>query len=233
MICGAYGLGNAGDEAILKAILQEVRAVMPDAEITVLSRNPGETATARNIRALHMFDLPRIWKVLRNTRLYINGGGNLIQDVTSRRSLWYYLYTLYAAKKRGCRVLMYGCGIGPVNHPQDVKLTRFVLNRYVDAITLREPDSLEELRAMGVTKPEITLAADPALILRPAPRERTEEVFRRADIPLEGRYICFALRHWPGFEEKAPLFGAAARFAYETYGLTPVFTALPPILWIL
>ena len=27
VICGSYGLGNAGDESILKAILQEVRTV--------------------------------------------------------------------------------------------------------------------------------------------------------------------------------------------------------------
>ena len=35
-----------------------------------------------------------------------------------------------------------------------------------------------------------------------------------------------ALRQWKGFEERAPLFGAAARYAYDTYGLTPVFTAV-------
>ncbi len=226
LICGAYGLGNAGDEAILTAILQQVRSVAPDAEITVLSRDPRETAQQYHVRALYMFDLPGIWRVLRRTKLYINGGGSLIQDATSRRSLWYYLYTLYAAKRRGCRVLMYGCGIGPVTYPQDVRLTRRVLNRYVDTITLRESDSLRELEAMGVTKPEIILSADPALTLHRAPEEETDAVLQRAGIPPRGQYICFALRHWKGYDQKAPLFGAAARYAYETYGLTPVFTAI-------
>ena len=56
VICGSYGLGNAGDESILKAILQEVRTVAPAEEITVLSRNPEETKLCHGVRSLHMFD---------------------------------------------------------------------------------------------------------------------------------------------------------------------------------
>ena len=56
---------------------------------------------------------------------------------------------------------------------------------------------------------------------------KTDSVLLRAGIPPRGeRLICFALRPWPGFSEKAPLFGAAARYAWERYGLTPVFTAV-------
>lgn len=51
-------------------------------------------------------------------RCISTAGGSLMQDVTSTRSIWYYCYTLYAAKKRGCKVMMYGCGIGPINRPQ-------------------------------------------------------------------------------------------------------------------
>ena len=79
---------------------------------------------------------------------------------------------------------------------------------------------------MGVTKPEILLTADPALTLRPAGDDVVDSVLLRAGIPPRGRYLCFALRQWPGFAEKAPLFGQAARYAYETYGLTPVFVSV-------
>ena len=226
LICGAYGLGNAGDDAILQAILQQVRTVVPNEDITVLSRNPKETAAAHGVRALYMFDIPGFLRAARQVRLYINGGGNLIQDVTSRRSLWYYLYTLWAAKRRGCKVLMYGCGIGPILHPQDVRLTRKILNGSVDAITLRDPDSLQELRQMGVAKPEILLTADPALCLSPASDAGIDAVLQQAGIPTGGRYIGFALRQWRGFPEKARLFTAAARYAYETHGLTPVFLSV-------
>ena len=226
MICGAYGLGNAGDEAILSAILREVRTVAPDADITVLSRDPLETAARNGVKALYMFDLPGMHRVLKRSRLYINGGGSLIQDATSRRSLWYYLYTLHAAKRCGCQVLMYGCGIGPVKYRGDRRLAKRVLNRCVDTITLRESDSLRELQSLGVTEPEIILSADPALTLRPAPDSEVDEVLERAGIPPHGRYICFALRNWKGYDAKAPVFGAAARYAWERYGLTPVFVAI-------
>ncbi|MBQ9522168.1 MAG: polysaccharide pyruvyl transferase CsaB [Oscillospiraceae bacterium] len=226
LICGAYGLGNAGDEAILSAILREVRTAAPDADITVLSRDPAETAARNGVKALYFFDLPGMHRVLSQTRLYINGGGSLIQDATSRRSLWYYLYTLHAAKRHGCRVLMYGCGIGPVTYRGDRALTRRVLNRCADMITLRESDSLRELEALRVRKPEIILSADPALTLTPAPEAEVDAVLERAGIPPHGKYLCLALRNWKGYAKKASVFGAAARYAWEKYGLTPVFTAI-------
>ena len=131
-----------------------------------------------------------------------------------------------AAKMAGCKVQMYGCGIGPVTRASHRKLAAKVMNRNVDVITLREPDSWEELRAMGVSGPEILLTADPALTLRRASEDQTDSVLLRAGIPAHGRYICFALRRWKGFEQKAGMFAAAARYAWERYGLTPVFTAV-------
>lgn len=226
LICGAYGLGNIGDEAILSAILREMEEIAPGAAITVLSRSPRETAQRHHVQAIHSFDLFRVWKAMEEAKLYVNGGGTLIQNVTSRRSLHYYLHTLRWAKERGCKVLMYGCGIGPVRGERDVEMTRRYLDQYVDAITLREPDSMEELKKMGVTAPSIQLAADPALTLSPAPQEQVDALFTQAGIPADGKYICFALRKWRGFEDKAPLFGKAAQYAYETYGLTPIFAAV-------
>lgn len=226
VICGAYGRGNAGDDAILAAILQEMRGIDPDMPVTVLSKDPKSTRLTYRVRAVHRSNLFAWHQAMKRSKLYINGGGSLIQDVTSRRSLWFYLSNIRTAKRLGNRVQMYGCGIGPVTRESHRKLAAAVLNRHVDVITLREPDSLEELRSMGVTAPRILLTADPALTLRPAPPDETDSVLLRAGIPPHGAYICFALRRWKGFEEKAPLFGAAAAYAYATYGLTPVFVAV-------
>lgn len=226
VICGAYGRGNAGDDAILEAILEEMRSIDPDMPVTVISKNPRATRLSYRVRAVSRVDLPSWLGAMRRAKLYINGGGSLIQDVTSRRSLWFYLMNIRAAKWAGCKVQMYGCGIGPVTRENHRKLAAKTLNRNVDVITLREPDSLAELRSMGVDKPEIRLTADPALTLSPAVEEKTDSVLLRAGIPPRGRYLCFALRPWAGFPEKAPVFGAAARYAWERYGLTPVFTAV-------
>ena len=226
VICGAYGRGNAGDDAILEAILQEMRSIDPDMPVTVLSKDPRSTRLTYRVRAVHRSNFLAWHAAMWSSRLYINGGGSLIQDVTSRRSLWFYLANIRAAKRAGDRVQMYGCGIGPVTRESHRKLAAKIINRNVDVITLREPDSLEELRSMGVTEPEILLTADPALTLRKAPEDQTDSVLLRAGIPPHGNYLCFALRRWKGFDEKAPLFGAAAEYAYRTYGLTPVFVSV-------
>ncbi len=226
VVCGAYGRGNAGDDAILEAILQEMRAIDPDMPVTVLSKDPAATRLAYRVRSIHRSHVLSWRRAMRQSVLYLNGGGSLIQDVTSRRSLWYYLFNIRSAHALGCRVQMYGCGIGPVTRDNHRRMAARTLNRCVDVITLREPDSQAELAAMGVTKPRILLTADPALTLAAAREDETDSVLLRAGIPPHGKHLCFALRRWPGFEEKAPTIRAAAAYAYETYGLTPVFLSV-------
>ena len=225
VLCGAYGLGNAGDEAILKAVLQEVRAFAPGEPVTVLSRDPAQTAALHGVQAIHMFDLPGMLKAMSRARLYLNGGGSLMQDVTSSRSLWYYLFTLSAAKRRGCRVMMYGCGIGPIRSPRNRKRAGKVINENVDVITLRDQASRQELEELGVTRPMIALAADPAVALLPAPPEEAEAILEQAGLrPREGqRYLGVTVRPWPGLEDKLPAFAQAIDHTYEKHGLLPVF----------
>lgn len=226
LICGAYGYGNAGDDAILEAIIREMRGLDPEMPVTVMSRTPKETAERYGVNAIYTFNFPGFLSEMRRSALYINGGGSLIQDVTSRRSLWFYLFTLKAAKRLGCKVIMYGCGIGPVTRPGGRENVRNTLNQYVDVITLREEHSLRELEDFGVTRPEVILACDPAMILEPVPEPEADAELAGRGIDPRGKYICLCLRRWPGFREKAPAFAAAADFAYEKYGLTPVFLSI-------
>ena len=231
ILCGAYGRDNAGDEAILKAILTEMRAIDPDMPLWVMTRKPKFTRLTYRANAVYTFNVPAFCAKMRRCNLYINGGGSLIQDVTSRRSLWFYLYTLSAARRMGCRVMMYGCGIGPVRYPENRKLAARIINRSVDAITLRDSSSREELKSMGVTVPS-TLAADPTVILPSAPGSVADGLLESAGLhPGEGqRYLGITVRPWPGFEAKAPVFAAAADYAYGTYGLIPVFIPIEPKL---
>jgi polysaccharide pyruvyl transferase CsaB len=230
LVCGAYGRGNAGDDAILEAILTELRQIDQDMPIWVLSRSPKATRLTYRVNALYIFSIPKFLRRMGKTVLYINGGGSLMQDVTSRRSLWFYLFTIWCAKRRGNRVLMYGCGIGPVQYPSNRRLTARVLQNSVDAITLRDTHSRTELDDMGITKPEILLSADPTVILPAAEGEVVDGLMECQGLDPHGRYICFSLRPWPGYEEKAPVFGALADYAWEKYGLAPVFLPIEPRL---
>ena len=223
LVCGAYGRGNAGDDAILEAIVTELRQIDPDLPVWVLSRNPKDTRLTYRVNSIYTFAFPKfLWRML-HTKLYINGGGSLMQDVTSYRSLWFYLFTISWAKRLGNRVMMYGCGIGPIRSPANRRRASHILQNSVDAITLRDTHSKDELDDMGVSAPSIVLSADPTVILPPASEQAVDGILESQGIDPKGKYIGFALRPWPGFERKAAVFAAAADYAYETYGLTPIF----------
>lgn len=224
VLCGAYGRGNAGDEAILKAILAELRSLDPNLPICVMTRRPQQTRIAYRTEAIYLFDFLTYRKKMASCKLYINGGGSLIQNVTSRRSLWFYLSTLKTARKLGCKVMMYGCGIGPVNHQTDRRYAGKVINQNVDVITLRDQHSINELRSLGVTVPRIELAADPTVSLPSVSPEHAIEMLRAAGLrPAEQRYLGITVRPWPSFESKTHIIADAARYVYHTYGLIPVF----------
>lgn len=230
VICGAYGRGNAGDDAILLAILTELRSINPDLSFQVFSRNPKETRRTYRVNAFYTF---HFWNALyhfKHAKFFINGGGSLMQDVTSYRSLWFYLWTLAAAKRHGCPVIMYGCGIGPIRSPINRKRAAQVMNHYVDSITLRDPDSLKELEVLGVTEPSIALSADTTVGLPTAASDIIDGILNSLGIPTNGKYVAFILRPWPGFEGRAKDIATAADYVYTQYGLTPVFFPIEPRL---
>lgn len=228
LICGAYGKGNAGDDAILEAILRQMRNIDADMPICVLSHNPRQTRLRYHVGAVHVFNPVAFWPVMRRTKLYLSGGGSLIQDQTSTRSLRYYLLSIQLAKLAGCRVLMYGCGIGPVNVPANRQHAARVINRCVDAITLREDLSAEELKSMGVTEPRVYVTADPALLLQPGSVGAVDGFLLNNNLDPSGNYALFVLRPWKGFERKKQSFVDTANYVNQKYGLTPVFFALEP-----
>ena len=223
VICGAYGHGNAGDEAILKVMIDELTDTEKDMRITVVSKRKRHTKALHAVNAVPRWNLLALRRELRRAKLFISGGGSLIQDVTSRRSLFFYLYTIAMAKKCGCRVQMYGCGIGPINNRWDRRWTASAMDKYVDVITLRDPDSMKLLEKLDVTKPEVIISADPVLNISAKPEAEADRFLEQCGIDPEGSYVCVSLRPWPGFSEKRMDIAEALRYCHEKYGLTPLF----------
>ncbi|MGM9564247.1 MAG: polysaccharide pyruvyl transferase CsaB [Faecousia sp.] len=228
VICGAYGKGNSGDNAILNAIVEQLHHIDPDLPITALSRDPMETKLCAGIDAVYTFSVFKIGRLLRRTKLYISGGGTLMQDATSTRSLLYYLFSIRQAHRCGCKVMLYGCGIGPISKERNQKRTAKVLNRYVNIISVRDRYSIDTLEQLGVTEPEIHLNADPALLIDPPDTDELRSYLRRSGL-VEGKsYVMIALRPWDGFTEKIGAFAAAAEYLHREYGLIPLLYAMEP-----
>ncbi len=195
VISGYYGYGNSGDEALLSAMLCHLREEMPEANICVLSKNPKETAAAYGVESVNRYRYFKIKKMFKKTKLFISGGGSLLQDVTSSRSIKYYLSLIKLAKSAGAAVMLYANGIGPVNKEANRLAVQKALNA-VDVITLREETSKEELKQLGIPAEKVTVTADPALSIQPASKERIDEVLLEEGISPEEKLLGISVRPW-------------------------------------
>ncbi len=227
VICGAYGRGNAGDDSILMTMIRQLRQEDPFLPIWVMSRKPRQTASMTGVSSLHLFDFLGAGRVMKGCGLYISGGGSLIQNSTSNRSLLFYLVSIVQAHRAGCRVMMYGCGIGPVKGSKYQRMVQRVLEGNVELITLRDPESRETLKEFGVTKPAIQVTADPAMLMVAAQTE-ADRYLRNHGLDPHGKYAMFVLRPWDNAWDKLDAVCDAAKELWETQGLQPVFFSFEP-----
>jgi len=218
LVSGYYGFKNAGDEAILGGIIRSVRELDPQAHFTVLSGNTVATAHLHGVEAVGRTDLRAIWRALGRADLLLTGGGSLLQDVTSWRTVPYYLAICALALLHRRPVMWYAQGIGPVQRPFSRWLVRWIGNR-VAAITLRDVESAGTLAEIGVRRPPLTVTADAAFALAPGDSERGMALLRAAGVPDGMPLVGVSLRPWPhapNFERV--LAGALDRLAAELGG---------------
>ncbi|MFN3649537.1 MAG: polysaccharide pyruvyl transferase CsaB [Armatimonadota bacterium] len=208
LFSGYYGLGNAGDEAVLAASVGMLRGRRPDLTLEALSGDPAGTRHALGIEAAPRMS-PAALAAVRRCSLFLSGGGSLLQDRTSLKSLIYYLFLIRLAKLWGKRTMVFAQGIGPLVRPAARRWTAETLSR-VDAITVRDADSAELLQEIGVRGPSVEVTADPVFALEP---QVTERVTAAA---LHRPVIAVSLRPWEGVERILdPLATALGRFEGE------------------
>lgn len=229
LICGYYGAGNAGDDASLAAVAGRLAAHDPAARLTatVRGRRGGIPAGVRTVRTLR-----EIKKELKKSRLLVFGGGSLLQDATSLRSLIFYAWVLRTAERTGCPSVIWG-GVGPLTTRTARRIAARAVRR-TDAVYARDSAAAAEFLSLGARR--VIPARDPAADTKPE------------DIPPElekllprGRYIAFfprsiaALRR-PGGKRTgkksddalfSALTGAAQRLA-DGHETVPVFAAMSP-----
>jgi polysaccharide pyruvyl transferase CsaB len=227
VVSGYYGFHNIGDDAMLMSIVNDLGGFKPDIRMMILSRDPRTTARQYGSDSIRRTSLFRIYRVFRKSRVLLYGGGNLIQDDTSTRSLIFYLFTIWIAKKIGMKVMFYANGIGPLKRKLNRYLTGKVLN-HVDVITLREEHSHEELKSLGIKQPDIRITADPALAIAGLRRIDCANILDSLGIDSNKPYIGFSVRNYPGHgsyehESYETVISGLADYMYEKYGLVPVF----------
>ena len=195
VISGYYGSGNGGDEAMLYAILAGLREKDSELNIVVISSNPEETAKKHNVKSVFWLDYFSIFRELLNANLLISGGGSLLQNVTSGKSLYYYLSVIAIAEFLKVPVMLYAQGIGPIHGKYAKKIMKYVGNK-ASVITVRDEGSIAELESLSITKPTIECTADPVLALTVKNKNIGEEILTKANVDMEKRKIGIAVREW-------------------------------------
>lgn len=149
VLSGYYGFNNVGDDAIMYAIIQALRKIEAGVEITVLSNNPAATEKEFGVKAVNRWKLGEVRAVLKRADGLISGGGSLMQDTTSMKTIPYYAGIIRLAKMQGTPVFVYAQGMGPISKGLSKWITKSTFSK-VDGVTVRDVESLELLREIGL-----------------------------------------------------------------------------------
>jgi len=224
IISGYFGFGNTGDEALLEGMIRGLRSKADNLKITVFSADPRATEREHSVRAVHRFAPLQVIGALRKADLFLSGGGTLLQDETSFRSLLYYSSLIHAARALGARIMIYANGLGPLHSRAGRYLARRSL-KIADAVTLRDDDSLLTSQELRVGRP-VQVTADPAFSLRPAPPGEGLRVLQQAGAPDGVPVAILSLRPWPGATGRViRVMARTADFLHER-GYYPLFYSM-------
>jgi len=209
VISGYYGFGNAGDEAMLLAMMTALRALDPTLQITVISGNPQDTRQRYGVAAVHRLNIPGIASAVRRADLLVSGGGSLLQDVTSGRSIFYYLGILKLSSMLGCPIMLYAQGIGPIRSGMARSFMRHI-GRRIAGGTVRDEGSLAELAELGFELSNLSVTADPVLALDPVSLDPGRKIIDKLELTGKGPLIGFSVREWQGRDHYKTVFAAVA-----------------------
>ncbi|MBN2260719.1 MAG: polysaccharide pyruvyl transferase CsaB [Clostridiales bacterium] len=158
LIIGYYGSENIGDEVLLHQTIKMIQEIDENIEIKSLSYRTLMTKELHNIDAISRNKYFDIIKGIKDADIVIGGGGSILQNVTSNRSLVYYLMIFLISKLFGKKVILLGNGFGPVNGGFYRNFSKWVLNK-TDVFLARDQETKERLRDLGVNS-SIVLSAD-------------------------------------------------------------------------
>ena len=220
VLCGYYGHHNLGDDILFQQVIKNLRAYRPQCRIALLMSHRNQYTSMLDelgVFAKNRFAPFSVMRSILHSNALVFGGGSLLQDGTSTKSLLYYNFLLAFAQLFGKKTVLYANGIGPIEHSKNLHRIRKTLSK-ASLITLRDSRSVELLDQLQISREKIFLTADEVLTLpSPAISASTQQV----------PYLVVSLREWkyadPEFAEKTAL--VLDRVAAER-GLELVFVTM-------
>jgi polysaccharide pyruvyl transferase CsaB len=221
LLSGYYGFGNLGDEALLEVIVDRVRARFAGVAIEVLSAAPQRTARSFGIDASSRWDWRAVRDAIGRADVVVSGGGGLLQNATSFRSLLYYAGIIREAVQAKRKAMIFAQSIGPL----DV-WGRFLVRRLCRGVaraTVRDGRSRELLQNL-IPKTPVVQTADPVFLydLPQADVDLSAEGLG----PESGAYVIVSVRKVPSLKDVAPVVARSADRLARRHGVRVAFLPL-------
>ena len=223
LISGYYGFNNTGDEAMIETMSSML--AKRDCALIVLSSNPDKTKELYNVQAYNRYKIGEVIKAIRSADIVISGGGTLFQDITSKKSIWYYLGIVKIAQFFRKKVCVAYQGIGPIDTKMYRKMTKNTLNKKsVKMVGMRDHQAMEYAKNLGIKENKIFFSSDMIFMMQPPAKERCEKILRDNVHNLqEGqKLIGFSIREWKD-KDRTDVLAEVADKLVEKYKARIVF----------
>lgn len=223
LISGYYGFNNTGDEAMIETL--SMLLAKRDYGLIVLSSNPEKTKELYNVQAYDRYRLTEIIKAIKKSDMVISGGGTLFQDVTSKKSVWYYLGIIKLAQIFKKKICVAYQGMGPLETGLYRKMTKNILNKKsVKIVALRDEHAIDFAKELGIKEEKISFSSDMVFMMRPPNKERCEKILKdNVHGYKEGqKLIGLSIREWKD-KDRTDLFALLADKLVEKYDARIVF----------
>lgn len=169
VLCGYYGMGNGGDEALLATLLQMLPS---DVQPFVLSASPKATESLHQVEASDRYSVFSLINVLKKSDLFIWGGGSLMQDATSARNPIYYGGLMGLAQGMGLKTIAWAQGVGPLKR----KLSKWISRRAFQRCNLVSVRDRQSAQLLSNWQIESIVAPDPVWALDATPMDIAKDI---------------------------------------------------------
>lgn len=223
LISGYYGFNNTGDEAMIETM--STLLAKRDYGLIVLSSNPDRTKELYNVQAYDRYKLSDVIRALKKCDMVVSGGGTLFQDVTSKKSIWYYLGIVILAQLMRKKVCVAYQGMGPLETKLYRKMTKKILNRKsVKLVALRDEFAINLAKELGINEDKISFSSDMVFMMQPPAKERCLKILNDNVHGLKEnqKLIGLSVREWKD-KDRTDLFAEIADRLVEKYDARIVF----------
>lgn len=171
VLSGYFGFKNFGDEAILSVLVNKLKHYRHT--VSIITSDPEYTNSLyRHIKCVKTFDFYNIILLIFKSDVLISGGGSLLQDVTSIKSLIYYLLIIFTALFLRKKVIIFAQGVGPINSAMGKLFTKLLL-KHCSYVSVRDKKSQELLDDWNISS---DLLCDPIFVTDISLKEKVKTV---------------------------------------------------------